>query len=267
MALPGGGSVLLGLAAPAVFINAVGGQNGTWTAALFGGGLGLLKRSPLVAGGLFGLLVYKPQLGILIPIALLAGRHWRALAAAAIVACTLVAVTTLLFGAEIWAEYVRNLSVLRTTILEDGAGVWHRFVSVFVAARRLGATTESAYLIQGVAAILAGFTVALVWSRDLPAGIKNAVLVLSTCLATPYLQDYDLVFGALAVAWLWQEPRAATQSETSLQIAAGLLLVLPVFAALLANFTGLSFGPLFIIPIFVVALHYYKLNDRPQLQA
>jgi hypothetical protein len=267
MALPGGGSLLLGLAAPAVFINAVGGQNGTWTAALFGGGLGLLKRNPLVAGGLLGLLVYKPQLGILIPIALIAGRHWRAFAAAAIVACTLVAVTTFLFGTEIWAEYMRNLSVLRTTILEDGAGVWHRFVSVFVAARRLGATTESAYLIQGTAAIFAGFAVALVWSRDLPAGIKNAVLLLSTCLATPYLQDYDLVFGVLAVAWLWKEPRATTQSEMPLQIAAGLLLLLPVLAALLDNFTGLSFGPLFIVPIFVVALHHYKLNDRPQLQA
>ena len=61
--------------APAVFINAVGGQNGTWTAALFGGGLSLLERRPLLAGGLLGLLSYKLQLGLLIPVALLAGRH------------------------------------------------------------------------------------------------------------------------------------------------------------------------------------------------
>jgi hypothetical protein len=27
---------------------------------------------------LLGLLIYKPQLGLLIPVALLAGRHWRA---------------------------------------------------------------------------------------------------------------------------------------------------------------------------------------------
>ncbi|WP_029586365.1 glycosyltransferase 87 family protein [Bradyrhizobium sp. URHD0069] len=61
----------------AVFINAVGGQNSTWTAALFGGGLSPLERRPLLAGGLLGLLIYKPQLGLLIPVAL-AGRHWRA---------------------------------------------------------------------------------------------------------------------------------------------------------------------------------------------
>jgi hypothetical protein len=39
LALPGQGALLLALAAPAVFIDAVGGQNSTWTAALFGGGL------------------------------------------------------------------------------------------------------------------------------------------------------------------------------------------------------------------------------------
>ena len=78
LAMPGQGALLLALAAPAVFINAVGGQNSTWTAALFGSGLSLLERRPLLAGGLLGLLIYKPQLGLLIPVALLAGRHWRA---------------------------------------------------------------------------------------------------------------------------------------------------------------------------------------------
>jgi hypothetical protein len=35
----------------AVFINAVGGQNSTRTAALFGGGLSLLERRPLHSPG------------------------------------------------------------------------------------------------------------------------------------------------------------------------------------------------------------------------
>ena len=93
LAMPGQGALLLALATPAVFINAVGGQNGTWTAALFGGGLSLLERRPLLAGGLLGLLIYKPQLALLIPVALLAGRHWRAFAAASVVAGALLAVS------------------------------------------------------------------------------------------------------------------------------------------------------------------------------
>jgi hypothetical protein len=48
-AMPGQGALLLALAALVVFIDAVGGQNSSWTAALFGGGLSLLERRPLLA--------------------------------------------------------------------------------------------------------------------------------------------------------------------------------------------------------------------------
>ena len=81
------------------------------------------------------------------------------------------------------------------------------------------------------------------------------MLVLGTCLATPYLQDYDLVFGAMAVAWLWQQPVESERAERLLQIACGLLLILPLVAAALAHLTGIAFGPLFVLPAFVLALH------------
>ena len=253
LAMPGQGALTLALAAPAVFINAVGGQNGCWTAALFGFGLGLLERRPVLAGGLLGLLIYKPQLGLLIPVALLAGRHWRAFASAAVTAIVLLAASLLLFGADIWAAYVHNLGVLRQIILEDGAGVWHRFVSVFVAARRIGAPVEWAYAAQALSGIVALAAVAAVWWRkDVPLAVKNAVLLAGTCLATPYLQDYDLVFGVLIVAWLWHAP--AADGERALLLSSGLLLLLPLLAAALAHMTGLALGPLFIAPIFVVAV-------------
>lgn len=260
-ALPGGGAALLALATPAVFVNAVGGQNGTWTAALFGGGLGLLERRPWLAGGLLGVLIYKPQLGIFVPAALLAGRRWRAFVAAALSAAGLVAISVLCFGMDPWFDYVRNLAVLRQTVLEDGTGVWHRFVSVFVTARRLGAPVGAAYVVQILAAVLACLAVARVWFGNSSQRLKSAVLVLGTCLATPYLQDYDLVFSALAVAWLWGEP-VSDGSERLLQISAGLLLLLPLFAASLARLTGLAFGPLFIAPLFIVALQMSERAGR-----
>ncbi len=46
-----------------------------------------------------------------------------------------------------------------------------------------------------------------------------AVLLLGTCLTMPYLQDYDLVFGAMIVAWLWQQPVESDREERALQIA------------------------------------------------
>jgi hypothetical protein len=261
LAMPGRSVLLLAMAAPAVLINAIGGQNGCWTAALLGGGLSLLERRPWLAGALLGLQTYKPQLGLLIPVALLAGRQWRAIAAACVTAGALLIVSTLWFGTDVWAEYLRNVGPLRQAFLDDGAGLWHRYVSVFVAARRLGAPAGAAYAVQALTGVLACIAVAWVWFRDTPSGIKNAVLVLGTCFATPYLQDYDLVLGALVVAWLWQYP-VTQNSEMALQISGGLLLVLPLLAAALAHMTGLAFGPLFILPAFIVALQM-SLKAQP----
>ena len=62
--------ILLACAFPGILANAMVGQNGFVTAALFGGALICLERRPLVAGCLIGLLSFKPHLGILFPIAL-----------------------------------------------------------------------------------------------------------------------------------------------------------------------------------------------------
>ncbi len=263
MAMPEGHTLLLALATPAVFVNFVVGQNGTWTAALFGAGLGFLDRRPALAGGLLGLLIYKPQLGILIPMALVAGRRWWACATAAATSGGLIAVAAILFGPDIFADYLRLLDPVRQLILEDGAGVWHRMLSVFVAARRLGADVPTAYLAQAVAAALAALAVAAVWFRGASFGVRNATLPLGTCLATPYLQDYDLVFGALVVVWLGQDADVRRTPELPLFLANASLLLIPLFAASLARLTGLALGPLFILPLFLIALKSGLAKRRP----
>ena len=252
MALPGRDALLLALATPAVFLNAYGGQNGTWTAAFIGGGLCLIERRPFVAGMLFGLMIYKPHLALLIPVALLAGRQWSAIAGAAVSACALLLASVLLFGTEIWRDYLHFAGHLRHTILEDGSGVWHRMTSVFVFARRLGADVPNAYLMQAVMGLLAAGVVAFAWRRNAPMPIKSAALVLGTFLATPYLQDYDLVLGAFAVVWLTRPEMLAHYSERIALIACGLIFTVPLLASALGNMTGLAFGPLFLLPAFIL---------------
>lgn len=103
-----------------------------------------------------------------------------------------------------------------------------------------------------VGGALAGAGVAAV--DDAPRGDgRGRHRVRHACLATPYLQDYDLVFGVV-VAWLWQQPVETTASERALQIGYALLLVLPLTAAALGQLTGLAFGPLFVLPLFAVAV-------------
>src|SRR5215470_2325677 len=94
--------LLLALAFPAVFVNLGHGHNGFLTAALLAFALAMLDRRPLLAGLLFGLLAYKPQFGLLIPLVLVATGRWRTFTAAAATVAALALVTTLAFGADVW---------------------------------------------------------------------------------------------------------------------------------------------------------------------
>jgi hypothetical protein len=101
----------------------------------------------------------------------------------------------------------------------------------------------------------AAIAVAAAWCKRTPAYLRNALVLLGTCLAVPYLQDYDLVFGAMAVVWLWHQPVESLRAECMVQIASGLLLFVPLVAAALFHMTGgLSLGTFFIIPAFIVAV-------------
>jgi arabinofuranan 3-O-arabinosyltransferase len=244
------GAFLLAVATPAVFLNAAGGQNGFWTAAFLGGGLCLLQRAPVTAGIMFGMLIYKPHLAILIPVTLAAGRQWRAFFSASATVIVLLAVSVLVFGTDIWAAYFERVTVLRIWILEDGHGVWHRMMSVFVAARRLGLDVTSAYMVQVAIGLAAAAIVAVAWYRDAPAPIRYSLAVLGTFLATPYLQDYDLVAGAFVVAWLFVTPGRFPQ--TPAMIVSALILLAPIFAAPIGKMTGVVTGPLFLIPAFLM---------------
>jgi arabinofuranan 3-O-arabinosyltransferase len=255
-AWPNRGVLLLSAATPAVFVNAAGGQNGVWTAALFGGGLVLLDRRPLVAGTLFGLMIYKPHLGILLPLALIAGRRWKAFGAAAVTVAGLVVLSVLLFGPDIWAAYARNVTVLRHTVLEDGAGVWHRMVSLFVLARRLGADVGMAYAVQAVCGLMAAGVVVWAWSRDLPVSARNALTVLATFAATPYLQDYDLVVGAFVAVWMIDSARASSRHTAQAAfVIAVLVLGVPLVAAPLAMASGIPLGAVMLAVALAIAVH------------
>jgi len=80
----------------AVVQNIAAGQNGSLSAFFLAGALLTLERRPIVAGVLFGLMTFKPQLALLIAPTLLFGRHWRAL--------IVLAVTVLEQG--VWSEPV-----------------------------------------------------------------------------------------------------------------------------------------------------------------
>jgi hypothetical protein len=190
-----------------VFPGAVGnflyGQNGFLSTAFLGGGLLLIDNYPFLGGAMLGLLSYKPQLALLIPVALAVGRNWRALAGAAVTAVGLAVCSLLVLGASVWMGFFQNL-FLATSLL-DVPHLWQRMPTVFAAARLLGANKELALVLQAVAAVGAIGAVAWVWFRGLPLPMRGSVLTLGIILATPYAFEYDLAIIALPFAWLGRE--------------------------------------------------------------
>ena len=139
---------------------------------------------------------------MLLPLALLAGGHWRAIFAAALTVMATAALSYFLFGAQTWHAFFGSLALTRHYVLEQGGTGWAKIVSVFSAVRMLGGGIDLAYEVQAAFALLAGAVVVWIWRRPAAVEIKGAVLVTAALLATPYVLDYDLLLLALPVAGL-----------------------------------------------------------------
>jgi len=103
----------IALAFPGTFQNIQQGQNGFISAFLIGMTLLLLETNPILAGLIMSLLIYKPHMGFLLAIALIAGRKWKVLLSASLSALILVVCTVALFGVESWQAFdVVNISLM-----------------------------------------------------------------------------------------------------------------------------------------------------------
>lgn len=195
-------AILLAAAYPAVYVNAGHGQNGFLSAALLGLALAFLRPRPLLAGVFFGLLAYKPQLGLVIPFALAAGGYWRTIAAAALTVGALVVVSTVAFGIDIWPAFLASTSFTRVALLEQGGPGFEKIQSVFAAIRLWGGSVALAYWIQGAASLLVLALTIRLWLGNSRFPLKAAGLSLAILLVSPFSLDYDLLVVAPAIAFL-----------------------------------------------------------------
>ena len=122
---------------PAVVANFLAGQSGFLSAGLMLGAARLLTKHPVVAGVLFGLLTYKPQLGLMVPVALLAARQWTCIVSAALTLVLIIASTSCWFGVEAWVECWKSLGAFHNAV--EGLGyinalmstVWGRWSEIW----------------------------------------------------------------------------------------------------------------------------------------
>ncbi|AXS42053.1 glycosyltransferase family 87 protein [Breoghania sp. L-A4] len=194
-------TLVAALAFPAVFINLGHGHNGFLTAALIGGALLCLDRRAILAGVLIGLLAYKPQFGIFLPLVLAVSGRWTTFAAASLTVAALVAVATLAFGIDIWTAFLESTGFTREIVLEAGGTGWEKIQSLFSAVRHLGGSVEAAYAAQLVLAAALTVSLTWLWRGSSAFALKAAALIAASLLVTPYALDYDMVALAPAIAW------------------------------------------------------------------
>jgi hypothetical protein len=214
------------LLCPATAYQIGAGQLSFLVAAILLAAMALLEGRPFWAGALLGLLCLKPQLGLMIPVALLAARQFRAIAGAAASAGALAVLSLALLGLAPWHDWI---------LFASGASPW--FVpllqqmrvydqSMHATLHMLGASDAVAGIGQMLATLGAAICVWLVFAR---AGARRRRLIVLLCamiVAAPHVSGYDHVLLAIACLLVLLADRPLRREEVALAASAWIATVL-----------------------------------------
>jgi hypothetical protein len=187
----------IALAHPCVITNGMIGQNAFLTVGVFAAGIRLLDKRPILAGAILGLLSIKPQLAVLIPVALLACGNGRALCGAVLCVLGVHSLGLLFFGVDAYRGFLAALPMY-STFAETGRWPWSELASVYAFARWFGANHFLALILQAAIAANAALLVWLAWRVN--ARYKVELLAAATLLVSPYLFTYDGLLLAIPFA-------------------------------------------------------------------
>ena len=227
-------------ALPVTFNAIITGQNGFLTASLLVLAAALPDKRPIIAGVAAGLLTFKPQLGVLLPFAYLAGGYWKSFITAAVVAIAMATASVGVFGLETWQAFI-------TSIISVSEGVSnavypiHKMPTVFAAFHKSGLPREAAMIVQAIAAMGAITLIIWVWRTLKDMEMRAAILCAAAYLCTPYAYYYEmtiLVFPAVVLV------KKAMQSGylRGEEIALGFLWIIPMFLPGLSKIAGAQMG-------------------------
>lgn len=248
----GWAAVLPLLAFPAVFWTMGLGQNAFLTASLFGAATLLIDRRPVLAGLLFGALCYKPHFGLLIPVALAAGRRWSAFGAAALSVALWLALSLGFFGVETWQAFLATAAGSPDTY-SSGRIDLSGLVTPFAAALILGGGPTTAYVVQAAATVGGALLVVYVWRGGFSQPLRAATLLACTMAAVPVVLLYDLMIAAVATAWLVRAGKEHGFLPWEKAALAGLF-ILPLFSRNIGSSLCLPISSLAVVALFVAVI-------------
>ncbi|WP_228772503.1 glycosyltransferase family 87 protein [Cupriavidus necator] len=249
------------LAFPGIHEAAMIGQNSLLTAGVAAWALIQLKTRPVLSGLLIGLLCIKPQLALMLPLALVADRAWKTFFTAAATAAAMAACSIALWGWQIVPTFLDIGTHFRQTVLEQGEFGWRYCPTLFAMMRRAGAPVAIAYLAHGLGAGFAIWALIKVWRGRNSTALRIAAVAAATLLVSPYVWYYELTWMGLAIAGLAVEgvTRGWREWEREILVVAWLLPIV-----LSANHAGHfpQVGPLVTLLLLMAILRRARTGER-----
>jgi len=156
-------------------------------------------RRRFLAGLALGMLVYKPQLGIVLGCVFILAREWHTLAGAFVGSALQLGAARLYFGDDVMLDYWTALRGIRAIqpLLDVKPYQMHSLFSFFNALFPWSRIAVTLYLLSAAVVIVAAWRV---WQTPVSLSLRYAFLLLATVLVSPHLNVYDLVI--VAPAWL-----------------------------------------------------------------
>jgi Glycosyltransferase family 87 len=247
------------LCSPAAVFCLMSGQSSFVTAAMMLTIVAWLDRRPLLAGVLIGLLTLKPQLGLMFPVMLAASGRWRVFGTAAVTGLAIAAVTAVLFGPQVWIDFVAKGLPVQNLVLVDPERVGTPFYpTIFMNVRGANASYAVAMAVQ---LCFSAVAVAIVFCayRFRPKTdpqILNALFFACAVCSVPYLLSYDTLTLTCFAAMLL----ASGKLDTRGQVLAKLTFWLPLIQIGLGQFH--IPGPALIPAAFAIHLGLATAGDR-----
>lgn len=177
------------------------GQNGFLICGIFVFGLSLISTMPLVAGAILGLMIFKPQLALLLPVAMLAGREWRVIAGAIASVSLVLALGLILFGLKSYQGFW-DILPFYVDLLRHHKLPWNELASPFALARFVGIAQTPALIIHTVIAVVATVLTARAWWMKLDERVP--ILATATMLIPPYFFTYDALLIVVPMGWFYR---------------------------------------------------------------
>jgi hypothetical protein len=261
--LPQPRALLFALGFPGVLVCLGHGQTGFLTGALLAGAVLALPRNAWLAGMFFGLLVYKPQFGLLIPFVLMAGGYWRAIAGATVTVLASFAITYALWGWPVWGAFLESIPLTQKVVFETGNTGFEKFQSIFAWVGLWGGPLQLAYGLQALVTLAVLGVCVWMWHSAVAYRLRGAALLTGVLLSSPYVLDYDLIAFGMALALLvahGMERGFLPWEKTFIALA----WIAPVCARSIAKLTYIPLGFFALSAIFVLIVLRARAEQKAQ---